>query len=96
MSTFLIGTNDDWYGVVLLGTTYSDTWVTIIYQTLLLYILNFMTFGLFIAIILDGFSKYLTRENDELEVNHDPYHMNTEVSEDIKDILNDGLSLNSA
>lgn len=65
-STFLIGTNDDWYGVVILGTTFADTWITIIYQTLLLYILNFMTFGLFLAIILDGFAKYLSRDEDEL------------------------------
>lgn len=62
MSVFMIGTNDDLYGVIVLGAEYGEPISTLIYSTLVLYFLNFMTFGLVIAIILDGFSKYLIKE----------------------------------
>jgi hypothetical protein len=47
------------YGVVILGTTYSQSWTTIFYTCILVYIVNYMTFGLVIAIIMDGFCNYL-------------------------------------
>lgn len=56
MTVFDISTNDDWYGVIILGTRYSNVYLTILYCIALLYILNYMTFGLVLAIILDGFS----------------------------------------
>lgn len=55
MTVFDIGTNDDWYGVILLGSTYSNPLITILYCIILLYILNYMTFGLVIAMVLDSF-----------------------------------------
>lgn len=64
-----------------------------IYCLVLVYVLNFMTFGLVLAIILDGFSTYSIEEelNEEDEINK----INTEVSEDVRDRLGDCLSLNT-
>ena len=54
-----------------------------------------MTFGLFVAIILDGFAKYLSRDEDELKDYYDPFHINTEISENVKEMIDDGVTLNS-
>jgi hypothetical protein len=95
MSVFVIGTNDDLYGVIVLGSEHADPWLTLLYSTLVLYILNFMTFGLVIAILLDGFSKYLIHDPEEIEQSYDPQHINTEVSEGVMELANEGVSLNT-
>jgi len=95
MSVFVIGTNDDLYGVIRLGSEYASPWTTFLYSTMVLYVLNFMTFGLVIAIILDGFSKYLIDESDEISEKYDPHHINTEISDDVKELANEGITLNT-
>lgn len=58
MAVFDRATGDDWYGLIIYGTTYSNPTLTMIYGIALVYVLIFMTFGLVLAIILDGFSNY--------------------------------------
>lgn len=58
MTIFNIMTNDDWYGVYVLGSGINFTF-SIIYSFSLVLILNYLTYGLVIAILLDGFGKYL-------------------------------------
>lgn len=62
MAVFDRATGDDWYGLVIHGTTYSYMNLSMIYCLVLVYVLNFMTFGLVLAIILDGFSTYSIEE----------------------------------
>lgn len=59
MSTFDIVTNDDWFGVLILGTTYGYKWPTVLFIFSMIYLINFMTVGIVMAILLDGFSKYI-------------------------------------
>ena len=60
MTVFNIMTNDDWYGVFVLGTGINETF-GIIYSYSMVIVLNYLTYGLVLAILLDGFSKYLDR-----------------------------------
>ncbi|CAD8208793.1 unnamed protein product [Paramecium pentaurelia] len=61
MTVFNIMTNDDWYGVFVLGTGINETFGTV-YSYSMVIILNYLTYGLVLAILLDGFSKYLDRQ----------------------------------
>ncbi|CAD8181015.1 unnamed protein product [Paramecium pentaurelia] len=65
MTIFNIMTNDDWYGVFVLGTEIS-TVAAIIYSYSMVIILNYLTYGLVLAILLDGFGRYLD-EKDEVD-----------------------------
>lgn len=66
VSVFDVSTNDDWYGLLILGTTYSSVWQTLVFLMTMIVIINYLTFGLLMAIILDGFNKYLLQiESDE-------------------------------
>lgn len=58
MTIFNIMTNDDWYGVLVLGTNINLNF-GIIYSYSMVIILNYLTYGLVLAILLDGFGKYL-------------------------------------
>lgn len=51
-------TNDDWYGVLVLGTGINKTFA-VVYSYSMVIILNYLTYGLVLAILLDGFGKYL-------------------------------------
>jgi hypothetical protein len=58
-------TNDDWYGVYVIGGDINYTF-SIIYSFSLVLILNYLTYGLVIAILLDGFGKYLDKPVEEI------------------------------
>jgi len=58
MTIFNIMTNDDWYGVYVIGSDIDHTF-SIIYSFSLVLILNYLTYGLVMAVLLDGFGKYL-------------------------------------
>lgn len=74
MTVFDISTNDDWYGVILLGTSYSNPTLTLIYCIVLLYILNLMTFNLVIAIILDAFQKSVADVEERSRLSENTKH----------------------
>ena len=65
MTIFNIMTNDDWYGVYVIGGDINYTF-SIIYSFSLVLILNYLTYGLVIAILLDGFGKYLDKPVEEI------------------------------
>lgn len=67
MSTFDISTNDDWYGVLRLGTTFSSPPIAYIFCVSVVYILNIMIWGLVMAFLLDQFSKKLGEEEEVVE-----------------------------
>ena len=60
MTVFNIMTNDDWYGVFVLGTDINETFA-VVYSYSMVIVLNYLTYGLVLAILLDGFGKYLDR-----------------------------------
>lgn len=62
-TVFDVSTTDDWYGLFHLGIDHSSKWATIIFVFSLIYFLNFMIFGLVLAIILEGFSKFINDED---------------------------------
>jgi len=52
---------DDWYSIMILGTTHNtEKWSTILYCISMIYFINYCMYGLLLAIILGGFSKYMT------------------------------------
>jgi hypothetical protein len=59
VSVFDISTQDNWYSVYVLGTTYSNKWATIVFCFTMVLIINYLLKELLMAIILDEFSKYL-------------------------------------
>ncbi|CAK66104.1 unnamed protein product (macronuclear) [Paramecium tetraurelia] len=58
MTVFNIMTNDDWYGVLALGTKVNQIFA-FIYSFSMIHFLNYITYGLVMAILLDGFGEYL-------------------------------------
>ncbi|CAD8075875.1 unnamed protein product [Paramecium primaurelia] len=58
MTVFNIMTNDDWYGVLALGTQVNQIFA-FIYSFSMIHFLNYITYGLVMAILLDGFGEYL-------------------------------------
>jgi hypothetical protein len=67
MTVFDVSTTDDWYSLFELGVHHSSKWLTIIFVFSTIYFVNFMIFGLVLAIILDGFSKFIHDQDEELE-----------------------------
>ena len=51
-------TNDDWYGVYVMGSDLNYIFA-VIYSYSMVIILKYLTDGLFMAVLLDGFGKYL-------------------------------------
>ncbi|CAK56635.1 unnamed protein product (macronuclear) [Paramecium tetraurelia] len=66
MTIFNIMTNDDWYGVYVIGSDIDFTF-SIIYSFSLVLILNYLTYGLVMAVLLDGFGKYLDQPVEEIQ-----------------------------
>ena len=58
MTIFNIMTNDDWYGVYAIGSQVNLT-AAVIFSFSMVLILNYLTYGLVLAILLDGFGRYL-------------------------------------
>jgi hypothetical protein len=54
-------TNDDWYGLLVLGSEINTSF-TVFYLFTMVYVLNYIIVGLLMAILLDGFSKYMDEE----------------------------------
>lgn len=63
MTIFNIMTNDDWYGVYVMGSDQNYTFA-VLYSYSMVIILNYLTYGLFMAILLDGFGKFLSQPAD--------------------------------
>jgi hypothetical protein len=59
-------TNDDWYGVLYMGVD-QNKYFGLAYSYSMMYIVNFVTYGLVMAILLEGFGKYLDEEEDNSE-----------------------------
>ncbi|CAK68274.1 unnamed protein product (macronuclear) [Paramecium tetraurelia] len=66
MTIFNIMTNDDWYGVYVMGGSLNYNFA-LIYSYSMVIILNYLTYGLVLAIMLDGFGKYLGNEEEILK-----------------------------
>lgn len=66
IAVYDISTGDDWYGVVILSTTYGIYYIGFLFCISLVFIVNYFGFGLSFVIILDGFANYLdiTKETD--------------------------------
>lgn len=58
MTVFNIMTNDDWYGILALGSEINMVFA-FIYSFSMVHFLNYITYGLVMAILLDGFGEYL-------------------------------------
>jgi hypothetical protein len=59
MTVFDMSTNDDWFTLIKIKSQDSNSWLTACYLIIMIYLLNHLTFGLVLAILLDGFQKYL-------------------------------------
>ena len=55
LTVFIRASMEDWFGLVVLGSTYSYKVATMFYGVIFVYVLNFMTIGFILAIILDAF-----------------------------------------
>lgn len=55
ITVFDISTNDDWFTLMELGSNHANEWITALYLFIMIYLINHLTFGLVLAIILDGF-----------------------------------------
>lgn len=64
MTVFNIITNDDWYGVLVLGTKYSRPWIAIAYTFTMIFVINYLIYGLVMAVLLDAFSKELFQDDN--------------------------------
>ncbi|CAD8124288.1 unnamed protein product [Paramecium sonneborni] len=62
LTVFVRAANEDWFGMVILGSQYSSKIGTMFFSVISVYVLNLMTIGFILAIVLDSFSSY---ENDE-------------------------------
>ncbi|CAD8054707.1 unnamed protein product [Paramecium primaurelia] len=89
MTIFNIMTNDDWYGVYVIGSELNLT-AAVIFSFSMVLILNYLTYGLVLAILLDGFGKYLEEKHDQDDnqkqilasqgsTNRDDEALNTEI-----------------
>lgn len=58
MTVFNIMTNDDWFGVLVLGSEINLVFA-MIYSLSMVFFLNYLTYGLVMAILLDGFGLRL-------------------------------------
>ncbi|CAD8119651.1 unnamed protein product [Paramecium sonneborni] len=65
VTVFVRAANEDWFGMVILGSQYSNKIGTMFFSVISVYVLNLMTIGFILAIVLDSFSSY---ENDEEEL----------------------------
>lgn len=65
MTVFNVITNDDSYGVAVVGTTYQDVWVGMVFYFAMVFGINYLIYGLVSAVLLDAFSSQL--ENTEFD-----------------------------
>ncbi|CAK63943.1 unnamed protein product (macronuclear) [Paramecium tetraurelia] len=65
MTIFNILTNDDWYGVYVMGGNINYIFA-VIYSYSMVILLNYITYGLVLAILLDGFGA-IDKEMQELD-----------------------------
>lgn len=77
LTVFIRAANEDWFGLVILGSTYSYKIPTMFYSIIFVYVLNFMTIGFILAIVLDAFQAYAINDNEESEKE---YQIDTEIS----------------
>jgi hypothetical protein len=59
-------TNDDWYGVLYMGAEVNK-YLGLLYSYSMMFVINYLTYCLVIAVLLDGFGKYLNEEEDNSE-----------------------------
>ncbi|CAK57129.1 unnamed protein product (macronuclear) [Paramecium tetraurelia] len=58
LTVFVRAANEDWFGMVMLGSQYSSKIGTTFFSVISVYVLNLMTIGFILAIVLDSFSSY--------------------------------------
>ncbi|CAD8144212.1 unnamed protein product [Paramecium pentaurelia] len=77
IAVYDISTGDDWYGVVILSTTYGIYYIGFLFCISLVFIVNYFGFGLSFVIILDGFANYLdiTKETDQQQIEEKEYSL---------------------
>ncbi|CAD8111921.1 unnamed protein product [Paramecium sonneborni] len=81
MTIFNIMTNDDWYGVYVMGGNINYVFA-VIYSYSMVIVLNYITYGLVLAILLDGFGaidKEMMEQDNSIEKDDDK---NNEQQED--------------
>ncbi|CAD8114498.1 unnamed protein product [Paramecium sonneborni] len=86
MTIFDIMTNDEWYGAFVLGSQINLT-AAYIFSFSMVIILNYLTYGLVLAILLDGFGRYLEQKND-LEGNENQIFQNQSSINREEEVLN--------
>ncbi|CAD8187842.1 unnamed protein product [Paramecium octaurelia] len=84
IAVYDISTSDDWYGVVILSTTYSASYIAFLFCISLVFIVNYFGFGLAFVIILDGFASYLENVEEIEEEKADEQDNQTHASAKIK------------
>jgi hypothetical protein len=85
VSVFVVSTTDDWFGILELGTAHSIKWATILYCFSLLFLINYIVFGLLMAIILDTFAESL------VEAEHDVFKDSEESDGEDEDNLDNNI-----
>ncbi|CAD8122391.1 unnamed protein product [Paramecium sonneborni] len=86
MTIFNIMTNDDWYGVYVMGGNINYVFA-VIYSYSMVIVLNYITYGLVLAILLDGFGaidKEMMEQEDSIEKEEDK--INEQQEEEISQI----------
>ncbi|CAD8125783.1 unnamed protein product [Paramecium sonneborni] len=85
MTIFNIMTNDDWYGVYVMGGDINYNFA-VIYSYSMVLILNYLTYGLVLAILLDGFGKYLGN-SDDIIINDDIQSIQNSINSEQHEII---------
>ncbi|CAK87628.1 unnamed protein product (macronuclear) [Paramecium tetraurelia] len=94
LTVFIRAANDDWIGMMIMGSQYSYEIPTMFYGVISVYVLNLMTIGSILAIILDAFSTFSNHDEDQHK--DDQYQVDTEISEDLKILNTNEVTLNSS
>ncbi|CAD8110743.1 unnamed protein product [Paramecium primaurelia] len=81
MTIFNIMTNDDWYGVYVIGGNINYVFA-VIYSYSMVIVLNYITYGLVLAILLDGFGAINKEMNEQEESIEKDEEKNNEQQED--------------
>ncbi|CAD8081174.1 unnamed protein product [Paramecium primaurelia] len=66
LTVFIRATNDDWIGMMIMGSQYSYVIPTMFYGVILVYVLNLMTIRSILAIILNAFSTFQNKDKEIL------------------------------
>ena len=57
-------TNDNWSLLLIEATTFQEKWIGLVYCFTIVFLVNYLVFGLVTAVLLDAFTKELEIEDD--------------------------------